>query len=477
VGAGKRPSFSDSDPAASSGREAPLGQVEGDASPGAALVVPDLELPSRSGPASQKKPPERQGRLAKARPTPPASEPPSYSGTELEHASGIATRIELEAQPFAPPRRSPARASPLLRDDDVFEKPRRSWGKVFLWFVLLVLAAGAAGVYEAPFYAKQRVAEAAKRSGLTVRVGDIVFRPRELVLSETKVVVQGLAGATLTVGEVEVALEGIKPRAVSVRGFDVTFTGSIAEALPRLEKWAAALPEPLRLEARSGHIHWANPWGSGTDIEASDVSASTVSAFSVSSPSVLVSVPNGKLGPWKLNLERTAADTRLMVGLDPASPPSSLKVNEKADGQVTTVLDIPLSPLSRVGIPPESLGLLADPYIEMHVQLDSAAPPKVSGKIAMTLSNLRSDPSHGGGAPIDAQLIGGLSGNLGELIPLTDGLVSMGPIKGKFLGTLSLEASAIRLNLALRWPAVAGKAALPTTVVLDTRDLWGTGRP
>jgi hypothetical protein len=378
-------------------------------------------------------------------------------------------------------------------------KKRRSWG-LFVFLVLLLLVGAVLAVaYEGPFYVKRRMADAARRSGLTVSVGEIVFRPRELVLQDTKVVVPGLAGTTVTVGEVEVAFEGIEPRGISVRGFEVALSGDFAENHARIVAWARALASPLRFDARSGHIHWSNPWGTGTELEASDVTLSTLSGFALASPSVLLGVPSTKLGPWKVKYDQTSTHMNVAVGLDPASPAAAWKFTEGKDHHVSISIDVPLSPLSRIGIPPESLGLAVDPYVELHVSLDAPEPPKATGKLTLNLSNLRAGPpkpgnehpegehpaaDHKPGAlpttasdaaatSTDVQLMTGLSGSLGDPLTLTDGLIALGPNKGKVLGTLAVDDASIRASLSLQW---APKRPLPLVFALDTHDVWGTGR-
>jgi hypothetical protein len=402
-----------------------------------------------------------------------------YSGVGLEDGSATGARIELENEPLASPKWAPARAARTHRDYAVDAEPlprkRSSWTKAFLLLLLLLAVAAAGAVYEAPFYVKRRVAEVASRSGLTATVGEVVFRPQELVLRGTKVSFQGVPDATLSVGEIEVALDGVKVQHVFVRGLDLSLRGPLADTYQALEKWAASLPEPLHLEARSGHVHWSNPFGQGTEIESTDATISTLSGFSLSSPSVLVGMPGAKLGPWRLSLKRGAAETRLEIGLDPAVPATSLQVTRGADEHVTAALDVTLSPLSRIGIPPDSLSLSTDPYLEAHARLESSAPPAATGKLTLTLSSAQPGPSKGG-APGDFQLAASLAGQLGEPIVLKDGLASFGATKGKVSGTLSLEPSSLRLALAFLWPDGANRGRLPSSYMLDTRTLWSEAR-
>jgi hypothetical protein len=454
-----------------SGPDAP----EGDAS--ATPVVPDLDLDSRGAPSSKRKPVAPPARALRIQADQRAHDGAPYSGSALEDVPGTGARIELDSSPLASPKWAPARASRMHRDDpSAFEPPARrrfSWAKLVLSLMALLLIAGAAAVYYAPFYVKGRVAEAGRRSGLAVTVGDVVFRPRELVLHGTRVAVQGLPGVSLNVGEVEIGLEGIEVRSVFVRGLDISIDGGWAETTPRLESWAASLAAPLRLEARAGHLHWSKPFGEGTELEASDAAISTLSGFSLSSPSVLLGVPRGKMGPWRLAIERKESETHLGIGLDPAVPATSIQWTRGQDGHFSVALDVPLSPLSRLGVPPDFVELASDPYVEAHARLESATPPGVLGKLTVSLSNLHGALPHAGTMPADAQLSAVLRGNVGEPFALSGGLVSVGQTKGKVTGALAVDASTQRIALAFQWPDAA-RGKLPGSVVLDMHDLWAT---
>jgi hypothetical protein len=438
------------------------------------LDVPDLDLRPRMDPAPKAK---RAQPSSSSRPpgtTSSQSHPPGDFA--LEDKPGSAVRIELDAPLAPPPAFAPARATRMLRDDPEAFAPQAkrgaSFGKLLLSLFLSLVIAGGAIVYEAPDYTKQRIGASAKRSGLVVAIGQIVFRPRELVLLSPKVTVLELPNVTLGVGEVEIALEGIEPKSVSIRGFEIRLTGSLSELYVRAKQWASALPAPLRFEARSGSIHALNPWGAGTEIEATDVTLSTRKGLSVESPSVLAAARGTKLGPWKLSFEETSDEARLNVGLDPASPASAFTASRAKDGRVSFAMDVAPSPLSRIGIPPESLGFVADPHLELHLSLSSNEPPRFAGQSSLVLSDLRAALPKVAGVPADVQLMGGFVGVPAESLNMTDGLVAFGATKGKAMGSLVVGDSSIRLDLAFQWPPSA-KAVLPSTFRFDTRDLGG----
>ena len=76
------------------------------------------------------------------------------------------------------------------------------------------------------------------------------------------------------------------------------------------------------------------------------------------SSQVTLDVPGGKLGPWRVDLDRTPGASRVRVALDPAVP-EACTILFVADDERTTHVDVvfPRSPPARLGLPPSVLGL------------------------------------------------------------------------------------------------------------------------
>ena len=384
-------------------------------------------------------------------------------------------RIELDAAPISaralvtPAHRREYGRSFTEREVSVRPRRRSLWARIVLALFLLLVVAGAGTALAAPYYVKSRVTERARRSGLAVTVDKVIFRPDALRLTGTQVGVLGLEGVSLRVGDVEIALEKMEPRAILVHGLDVTLRGDVRELSTALARWTAALSRPLAVQASSGHVTWVNPFGEGTQLDTFDTTISTRSGLQVSAPSLMVGTPRGKLGPWTIALSENGSEGRLTLGLDPSSPSSKVVLSREKDGGVAGELDVPQSPLARLGFPADVFGLSSEPTVEAHVDVARTSAGLIDGHVTFGLYALRFVASHPPASPLDVRLQAGLSGESTDAIALKDGTIGVGAAKGKVTGTVSLKDRSARANVSMTWTGAA--STLPAALVLDTRDL------
>ena len=439
-------------------------------------VVPELDLAPRSSKPSIPSVKPGEPRAAPSRRPVPVV---AASSTSMSFDDDVIpqARIELDLAPLSgralsvpAPRREYGR--PFAAGDVIVVRRRRSlWARIVFTLFFLVVAAGAGTVFAAPYYVKSRVAERARRSGLAVTVDKVIFRPDALHLTGTQVGVLGLEGVSLRVGEVEIALENMEPRAISVHGLDVTLRGDARELSTAVARWAASLSRPLPIQASSGHVTWVNPFGEGTQLDTFDTTLSTVSGLHVSAPSLMGGTPRGKLGPWTIALSESASEGRLTLGLDPSSPASKLVLALQAGGIVAVELDVPTSPLSRLGFPADAFGLSSDPTVEAHVDAARKAAEPIDGHLRFGLYALHFAGARAPTSPLDVRLEAGLSGESTDAIALKDGVVGVGAAKGKLTGTLSLKDRSARADVSMTWSGAVAGTPLPSAFVLDTRDL------
>ena len=105
-------------------------------------------------------------------------------------------------------------------------------------------------------------------------------------------------------------------------------------------------------------------------------------------------------GPWRTTLERDAQGTRTDIELDPVvkGGPSAVYVRTPA-GAVSIHVNVPKSPLSRIGVPPKSVGLGSDPDLEAQITFDETLAGASTLTAAITLSRAVFS-----GMPVDAVL-------------------------------------------------------------------------
>ncbi len=467
-------------------REAILAEIEGrgDArAPQATLpTVPVAFLaagtvprpPSPSDPAADSHTPSSSAVVPASSMVPESRYPPPMGGEALATDEGQALQTELDRTPFIGVGGAAAARPPSARPEPVpgpSAQPARPlpWARV-VFALLAVLALGLASmIYEAPSYVKGRVAEAGAREGLSMAVGEVVFRPSAVILTGTHVEPVHLEGVTASVGDVEVALHGLSAGDVLVRGFELKAQGPLGDVMGNLARWGAAQQAPLLFQARSGHLVWDDPFGRGTALEAWDTSvlASAAGKVTVASPSVTVRTARTKLGPWSLRIERAPDGSSLSLSLDPSTPTPGLTVSW-GGSQSSATLDIERATLSRLGIPAPALGLLGDVEVAGRSSVLETADGKAQGQISLSLFGVRSE---GAAGPADATLTARLSGDSLGSLAFMDGQVSSGSSRALLNGTLQVLDSGAHLDLSVRWPG--GRGVLPSTVTLDSRDLGG----
>jgi hypothetical protein len=172
-----------------------------------------------------------------------------------------------------------------------------------------------------------------------------------------------------------------------------------------------------------------------------------------------------------LTLAESASEGQVTLGVDPSSPATKVVVALQKDGVVTVGIDVPQSVLSRLGLSPDALGLSGDPTVELHADAVRKPTGQIDGHVTFAMYAIRVASARPSASPLDVRLVAGLSGDSADAIALTEGLVGMGPAKGKLTGTLALTDRSARVELSMKWPGASGAPPLPSAFVIDTRSL------
>jgi len=201
--------------------------------------------------------------------------------------------------------------------------------------------------------------------------------------------------------------------------------------------WQAPFAENARVEASNTHIDvtWGGP-------------SATVHARS---DNVLVVVPAGKLGPWRVDLDRTPGTSRLRLALDPGVPDACTVLVVGNDGGTTNVdLKIPRSPVARLGVPPELVGLHGK-----ALQVEATAHFAAAGAHGAEATSKGGLYGIEAGLPaaLDVSWDGTASGDPRTGLDVKKARLAVGPMAGAVTGTLKTFEDAFRLDLA--WIATA----------------------
>ncbi len=466
--------------------------------------IPDLALPTRAEIPLAKTRDAVGGGSPELTPSSQVPMPMAAAHGDIEFDSfGDAPTLEGEVKTLeidAPRVYRPPTASELpTREIPPSEPPlaaakRSGWGWVVALSLLALLVG--AGVWYAPLYVLQRCIQAAARQGVSLSVQHVTLRPHAILLTGVKATAPAVPALSAAASEVEVALSGVHAQGVTARNIELTLSGTLDELSEALRNWRAQQPgEPLSLQAQSGHVTWSNPFGDGTQLEAWDASvdlalhASSRDEVHFFAPSTIVRVPRGNLGPWRVRLDRDVKASHLEVAFDPATPDWAVaRVSEPVDGPMTIDLNIPASPVQRVGAPPDLFAPLADPglQIEAAVSIAPGSSERLEGKASIVLLGVKAGKARATtGLRFDAALT-----QAPDAMYAVAGTLVVGASKGKISGSLSGTDGSFRTALTWRPSTVSCPEApsavirpkappplppSPVTLELDTTDLGSAG--
>jgi serine/threonine-protein kinase len=457
-------------------------------------TVPDLESPAA---ARTEVAPSGAGLNAPSLPQAPALAPPSApraapqqspppaapmedvlegSGPGFMNVEALLRKAqgapELEA-PKKAPAAAPAPAKPTQEVKIELAVPRRprveapraqppKWKRIAVATGALV-AAVVVVLLVLPIYAKHALVSAARDRGLAMTIDHVG-------VSLGSIEASGVAISSAEVPSVKVACKELRvvstlsPQTVHLRGVDVRVTGSLADVSAQLDAWRARPTHGAGGSVRSisvtgARVVWSKVFGEGYELELEDLGVELGGAsalgddLKLDARKVELRSPRGRLGPWGLAVERDRKSTRTRLELDPVVPdgPHALLVTAASLAPRLTV-KVTRSPLLRLGIPPEALGLKGPPEVELDVE-GTVDGGKLDASFSVALYGAKL-----GDAPnaIDMKLKGVLFGDARKPLDLQKGELVVGPFVAQTTGTITpLEPGGFRVDLSWKAAPIA----------------------
>jgi hypothetical protein len=368
----------------------------------------------------------------------------------------------------------PARKPP---EETVREEAVRPWSSLFpdRAAFLRVVAWGLGGVgmaailvvvavvYVLPRYVRSRCNEEAQTHGVALVIDDVKVDGAGFRLLGVTAAAADVPGARVVAPEVEVETRWFRPTKVSAKGIELTLTGRWGTVAEALDKWlsgargvhgpAWASVAPLMTDG--SRIVWVGPIGENARVEASGVHADiswpeTGAVVHASSENVKVTVPGGSLGPWRVDVDRSPASSRVCVALDPGVP-NTCTVLVVGNEEATTDVEVTLarSPVARLGIPLQLLGVGGK-----ELQLDATVHYAALGPARAELTAkgaLHGIEAHGIARPLDVAWDATADGDPRSGINMKPARLAVGPLVGNVRGTLKRFDDGFRVDLA--WSA------------------------
>jgi hypothetical protein len=329
--------------------------------------------------------------------------------------------------------------------------------------VLLVLGAGAAAVFVwgLPWYVRRECIAEAAAHGIALTIDDVDVGAGTFHLLGVHATATALPGARAEAPEIVVETTGLHPDRLTVRRASLTLTGPWRTVDAAFSAWRAS-PQggqggawaPTSLVIDESRVVWQGPFAENARVEAAnthlDVTWGGPSAtVHTRSDNVIVVVPAGKLGPWRVDLDRTPATLRLRLALDPGVPDACTVLVVGNDGGITNVdVKIPRSPLARLGVAPELVGLHGK-ALQVEATAHYAAMGADHGEAASKGALYGIDA--GLPAPLDVNWDGSATGDRRAGLDVKKARLAVGPMVGTMTGTLKTFDDGFRVDLA--WTA------------------------
>jgi hypothetical protein len=335
---------------------------------------------------------------------------------------------------------------------------RRWIPRIVVSFAVLAAAAAVVVVWVLPWIVRRECVEEAAAHGITLAVDDAQLGQGGFHLLGVRATAAGLPGASAKAPQIDVETTGLRPDRMTVHGAEVTLTGSWRTVDAAISSWRASAHggqdgawAPAALVVDGSRVIWQGAFAENARVEASNVrldvtwpgASATVHARS---DDVALLVPGGKLGPWRVDFDRSPGTSRVRVALDPGVP-DACTVLVVGDDERTTSVDvvIPRSPLARLGLSPALLGL--------HGKGLQLAATAHYGALGMQRAEATSKGGVYGieaGLPIalDVSWDGSASGDSKSGLDVKKARLAVGPLVGTLTGVVKTFEDGFRVDLA-----------------------------
>jgi hypothetical protein len=331
--------------------------------------------------------------------------------------------------------------------------------------------ASAAVLWLLPAFVRRECVDAAAAHGIVLSIDEARSDYGAFRLIGVHVTAVDVPNARVEAPEVRVETKALRPRLVTVAGADVTLDGPWRNIASVLSKWLARPDEGQTdewllnsLVVDGARIIWKRPVGDDVQITASDVHLKMalhdrVPEVHVRSDKVIVAIPSGTLGPWRIDVDRVpstaragaaaprSGSSRMRVAFDPGVPETStLLVLGNEDRTTAVDIAVPRSPLGRLGIPLALVGLRGK---ALQVELSAHYGDDGSGRAQATAKGGLYDVEVAGiRQPIDVSWEASATGPAATGLDAKNARLAVGPLVGPLTGMLKAFDDGFRLDLA-----------------------------
>jgi hypothetical protein len=294
-------------------------------------------------------------------------------------------------------------------------------------------------------------------------------------------------GVTLRARQVDLTLNKLDPVEMTVHDGALAIDGSYARVHDAVAAWVSshattddAHGTVARIILESGKVAWSRPFGEATSLDAENVNGEAERSqpyalgenLELTAPIVsLTTASGGKMGPWRFRWRKQPSVSQVTVLFDPASAAQASALVGPT-GVVSIDVAIPHVPATQLGLSPSAFGRRAEDGLTIEATLKGSAPSpgKLAGELHLVLGGARLS---GAAATTDVELYGKVDGDPAQPLDVRDGILGVGPARGRLSGTVGVTAAFLKGDLV--WRTVARCPGIDQTVGgtlrFDTRAL------
>ena len=410
------------------------------------LDVPALDVPAPRAPAPAPAParPRPAAPLELAGPAPGAElQLDGPTPHELDDPTRARTRGHVRPSPVSSAGRPQRFVTGAVGAIPERRREGPSIGRV-LAVVGVLVAIVVAGVLAAPAVVKLRVTRAAAARGLDLEIERAKVNFSGIDLERVHATGGGLPLKTGTAEHVHVSFSGN----VGIQGLQLSVLGAAKDLPAALDLLGAGSAGTYELDATGVEIEWREPFGKGTILETHDCKfglaheegVAEVRGLKLYSADLTLRAPQGKAGPFTLNIDESESRRRARLVFEPGKleGPNIFVILGGTTATTHVNARIPRTTLSALRVPAPFVGLPAgvDPTLEVNAGVSFEPDGRVRGEGKAMVAGLA---IAGNRAKTPLELDFSLVGSSGKPVEISRGVATYGPITATFSGQFTRE--------------------------------------
>jgi serine/threonine protein kinase len=344
------------------------------------------------------------------------------------------------------------------------EAKKRSQGSGLLVFLVIIVLGVVGVMFVLPELLRRGYVASAARDGLVLSIDKVDVKPQLIELRGVTLSAVDVPGVTLRARQVDLTLKKLNPVEMTVHDGALAIDGSYARVHDATVAWVTshATTDDVhgtleRIVLESGKVAWSRPFGEATSLDAENVTGEIERSppyalgenLELAAAIVnLTTASGGKMGPWRLRWRKQPSVSQVTLLFDPASG-AQVSALVGPTGVASVDGAIPHVPAAQLGLSASAFGRRAEDGLTILATLKGSAPSpgRLAGELHLVLGGARLS---GAAASTDVEVYGKVDGDPAQPLDVRDGILGVGPVRGRLTGSIGVTAAFLRGDLVWR---------------------------